>query len=152
MTLVSKDILQFVIKKVDLCWTYSFTDGDQKDYFLELKEIVNNFFSFLKKSKEKTQFNKTFHLMSDYKDTSTCKAFPQPFQSLEKVILKHGSVSLCEILNIWNTIISLWASVMAKLRYIQIHIHFIETKKCWNLFSLKKRMPSSLKELLLILP
>ena len=34
MTLVSKDILQFVIKKVASFRTYSFTDADQKDSVL----------------------------------------------------------------------------------------------------------------------
>ena len=45
--------------------------------------------------------------MSDYKDTfEQLKAYPQPYQSVETFILKHGSISLCEILNIWNTILT----------------------------------------------
>ena len=109
--------------------------------------------------------------MSDYKDTfEQRKAFCQPFKSLEKVFLTHGSISLCEILNIWNTILTLvhykdidcystWDSIMAKLRYIQIQLRFIGTKKHWNLFCVKckqnllsKIVPLSLKELLLIVP
>ena len=107
MTLISKEILQFVIKKVAPFWTYSFTDADQKYSVLEFKDIVKNFFSFLRKAKENTEFKKTFHLMSYYKDTfEIIKAFPEPYQSVGKAILKNGSVSLCEILNIWNTILT----------------------------------------------